>query len=137
MSYPTKVRVTIRNPEEWTNDGPRTAWVAENNGKTVEGRMAGYDLFRPKDAPVVLYEDEYEVVESVESLEGVWVRMSPQDNGTVFYLRCTEDGDDEQIEPSEAFYLLWEGCYVYIALNDPDPADIHSHWEGSCKLHKI
>ena len=112
------------------------AWFIENMGKVVTGRMVECDEFQPDNLPegvsIVLYSDEYELLE--EDKADMWVRMSPQDDGTVIYLRCTED-TSFRVDPREAFFLMLNGCTTEIALNDPH--DDNSHYEGSCVLTRI
>lgn len=61
-TFPTKVKIAVLNPNEW--HGEQLAWINANNGQIVTGKMENWDEFRPDNAPLVLYEDEYEVVES-------------------------------------------------------------------------
>jgi hypothetical protein len=127
--------VTVNTLENHAWSDAQQAWFLENMGEVVTGRMVECDEFQPDNLPegvsIVLYSDEYELLE--EDKADVLVRMSPQEDGTVIYFRCTQD-TSFRIEAREAFFLMLNGCKTEIILKDPHD---DSHYEGNCILTRI
>lgn len=65
------------------------------------------------------------------------VRISPQDDGTVFYSKWDYKKEEYvQCSPKVALRMLVkENAYVEVAVNDPK--DPHSHFEAGAEMRRI
>ena len=61
-TFPIKVRVVMEADGGWSDE--LLAWIKAHQNKVVTGKMVCWDEFRPDGVPLILYADEYEVVES-------------------------------------------------------------------------
>lgn len=133
-SSPKEVNLSATTGSDWLRGeyylGATEKDNLPGNGQTCV--VLVYPTTKGKPVPVLLTNRDGNLFEAqAQGKSDVSViRMSPQDDGTVYYTPFWVALGDygPPITPAEVFRLMREGAIVEIALNDP--GDEMSHWEA-------